>query len=65
MTTSPGQMVSGDVPSILLSYSQQVALGMHYLSSGKNFIHRDLEAKNIFVTRDDICKVATSSIILC
>ena len=58
-------MVSGNFPSLLLSYSQQVALGMHYLSSGKNFIHRDLEAKNIFVTHDDICKVASYSAKIC
>ena len=56
-------MVNSDVPSLLLSYSQQVALGMHYLSS-KTFIHRDLEAKNIFVTGDNICKVGQSLPIL-
>ncbi len=40
----------------LLSYSQQVALAMHYLST-KGFVHRDLAARNIFVTQENICKV--------
>lgn len=45
-----------DTPQNLLSYSQQVALAMHYLSS-KAFVHRDLAARNIFVTQENICKV--------
>lgn len=49
-------IIPPDAPHLLLSYSQQVALGMHYLSS-KGFIHRDLAARNIFVTQDDVCKV--------
>ena len=44
------------LPEMLLSFSQHVALGMHYLSS-KGFAHRDLAARNILVSKDDICKV--------
>ena len=49
-------MSSDDLPSLLLSFSQHVALGMQYLS-GKGFVHRDLAARNILVSKDNICKV--------
>lgn len=49
-------VIPPDTPKLLLSFSQQVALGMHYLAS-KGFVHRDLAARSIFVTGKDVCKV--------
>ena len=41
----------------LLSYCRQVASGMAYLSN-KAFVHRDIAARNIMVSEDEICKVS-------
>ena len=49
-------MPVSDLQETLLSFSQQIALGMQYLSS-KHFIHRDLAARNVLVTKDNVCKV--------
>eukprot|EP00731_Ephydatia_muelleri_P006930 Em0003g1178a len=57
MPTLPDLIVPSDAPRTLLRYSQQVALGMQYLSN-KSFVHRDLAARNVLVSKDDICKIA-------
>ena len=56
-----GQEASHKLGPTLLSYSRQVAFGMHYLSC-KNFVHRDLAARNILVANDGICKVIAAKL---
>ena len=41
---------------LLLKFSQQVALGMQYLSA-RGYIHRDLAARNVLVNKYGICKI--------
>ena len=41
---------------LLLKFSQQVALGMQYLSA-RGYIHRDLAARNVLVNKHAICKI--------
>ena len=53
---SPGELPASNMSALLLSFCQQVALGMHYLSA-TGFVHRDLAARNILVSNDNICKV--------
>ena len=40
----------------LLSFCRQIAAGMNYLAN-KQFVHRELAARNILVSSDDVCKV--------
>ena len=55
-SNSPKELVTSGLRDTLLVYSQQIALGMQYLSS-KYFVHRDLAARNILVSEHNICKV--------
>ncbi len=57
MRSSDEDGVSVDAHT-LLSYCRQVASGMAYLSN-KAFVHRDMAARNILVSADEICKVAS------
>ena len=52
----------GTTSKMLLKFSQQVALGMQYLSA-KGFVHRDLAARNVLVTANNQCKVNSITII--
>lgn len=52
-------MVESATPQLLLEFSQQIALGMSYLSD-RGFVHRDLAARNILIADSNICKVSQS-----
>lgn len=57
-----GEVKGPAVTDLLLKFSQQVGLGMQYLSA-KGFIHRDLASRNILVKNNKICKVAYNIIV--
>ena len=54
---SQGQL-DNTVPQMLLTFCQQIAQGMEYLSK-KHFIHRDLAARNVLLDKGWNCKVWT------
>ena len=56
-SSQDGESDELEIAVLLLSFSQQVASAMLYLS-GKGFVHRDLAARNILVSMDRICKVS-------
>ena len=51
-----GDCVAAKLPFLLLKFCQDIAAGMAYLN-GKQFVHRDLAAKNILVSESVSCKV--------
>ena len=54
--SSPGTIVAEGLPKQLLTFCQEIAEGMRYLSS-RGFVHRDLAARNILVSKELSCKV--------
>ena len=51
------EVVSSELPAILLSYCKKIASSLVYLGL-KGFIHRDLAARNILVSKEGDCKVS-------
>ena len=51
-----------ELGSQLLCYSRQIANGIDYLHL-RGYIHRDIAARNILVSKENICKVNFPTII--
>ena len=56
LPSSPGTSVDECLPKQLLTFCQEIAEGMRYLSR-RGFVHRDLAARNILVSKRLSCKV--------
>ena len=54
---SPGTIVDEGLPKQLLTFCQEIAEGMRYLSR-RGFVHRDLAARNILLSKELSCKVS-------
>ena len=54
--SSPGTIVDEGLPKQLLTFCQEIADGMRYLSR-RGFVHRDLAARNILLSKGLSCKV--------
>ncbi|XP_065899211.1 uncharacterized protein [Dysidea avara] len=57
LQSSSRDSVPAKLPLLLLKFCQDIAAGMAYLS-GKQFVHRDLAAKNVLVSDSVTCKIA-------
>ena len=57
LSLSPGAIVDEGLPKQLLTFCQEIAEGMRYLSK-RGFIHRDLAARNILLSKELSCKVS-------
>ena len=57
LSPSSGTIVDEDLPKQLLTFCQEIAEGMRYLSR-RGFVHRDLAARNILLSKDLSCKVS-------
>ena len=53
----PGELVQPDLQCRLLRFCSEIALGLEFLAS-KDFVHRDIAARNILLTEDYTCKVS-------
>ena len=61
---SPGTIVDEGPPKHLLTFCQEIAEGMRYLSR-RGFVHRDLAVRNILLNKGLSCKVCILDCILC
>ena len=55
-SSSPSELSSPDLPSLLLQFCKQVVDGLACLAR-KSFVHRDIAARNILLDKDLNCKV--------